>query len=98
MTDSSLEQLFSQEFTVAKENNRMGYQISELLDACKYAMLTSATVPGTVQITPSGKLIILMKDGQTTGGYPRLLQLNTESISILAQKKFGDTIRFKLSN
>ena len=98
LTDSSLEQLFSQEFTVAKENNRMGYQISELLDACKYAMLTSATVPGTVQITPSGKLIILMKDGQTTGGYPRLLQLNTESISILAQKKFGDTIRFKLSN
>lgn len=97
LTDFSLEQLFSLEFTVAKENNRMGYQISESLDACKYSMLTSATVPGTVQITPSGKLIILMKDGQTTGGYPRLLQLNNESISVLAQKKFGDTIRFKLS-
>lgn len=97
LTDNSLKQLFSREFSIAKENNRMGYQISESLDACKHAMLTSATVPGTVQTTPSGKLIVLMKDGQTTGGYARLLQLNQESISILAQKKFGDTIRFKLS-
>ena len=98
LTDYSLAQLFSREFSVAKENNRMGYQISESLDACKHSMLTSATVPGTVQITPAGKLIVLMKDGQTTGGYPRLLQLNQESISVLAQKKFGDTVRFKLFN
>jgi len=98
LNESRLEKLFYQEFSVAKENNRMGYQINESLDTCKYSMITSATVPGTVQITPSGKLIVLMKDGQTTGGYPRLLQLTNESVSILAQKKFGDSIRFKLSS
>jgi allophanate hydrolase subunit 2 len=59
--------------------------------------LTSATLPGTVQLTPSGKLIVLMKDGQTTGGYPRILQLSDKSISILAQKKFGDNASFKLA-
>jgi allophanate hydrolase subunit 2 len=41
-------------------------------------------------------MIILMKDGQTTGGYPRILQLSEASISILAQKKYGDELRFKL--
>ena len=49
------------------------------------SILSSGTLPGTVQLTPSGELIFLMKDAQTTGGYPRILQLTDESISDLAQ-------------
>mgnify|MGYP003667182993 CR=1 FL=1 len=96
LTDRQLERLFSTTFTVAKENNRMAYQLNEVLDAHQLSMLTSATLPGTVQLTPSGKLIILMKDGQTTGGYIRAIQLSEKSIHILSQKKTGDTISFKL--
>ncbi|MDE3740270.1 biotin-dependent carboxyltransferase family protein [Maribacter polysaccharolyticus] len=96
MDDVQLEQLFINSFTVAKEYNRMGYQFDEKIKGHSWSMLTSATLPGTVQLTPSGKLIILMKDGQTTGGYPRILQLKDTAISILAQKKFGDKISFKL--
>lgn len=89
--------LFESTFSVSKENNRMAYQLEEKLESHAISMLTSATLPGTVQMTPSGKLIVLMKDGQTTGGYPRILQLNKEAISILAQKKAGDNIRFTSS-
>ncbi|MDV7139009.1 biotin-dependent carboxyltransferase family protein [Maribacter sp. TH_r10] len=96
LDDMQLEQLFINSFTVAKEYNRMGYQFNEKIKEHDWSMLTSATMPGTVQLTPSGKLIILMKDGQTTGGYPRILQLKDKAISILAQKKFGDAISFKL--
>ena len=96
LTDSQLTVLFSKDFTVAKENNRMAYQLNEKLDSHTVSMLTSATLPGTVQLTPAGKLIILMKDGQTTGGYPRILQLSDRAISILAQKREGSTISFKL--
>ena len=96
LEDEHLEQLFFKEFSVAKEYSRMGYQFEERIKGHQWSMLTSATLPGTVQITPSGKLIVLMKDGQTTGGYPRILQLSDKAISILAQKKFGDTISFKL--
>ena len=96
LNDKQLEQLFIKAFTIAKENNRMAYQLSEMIDAHNFSMLTSATLPGTVQFTPAGKLIILMKDGQTTGGYPRILQLSDKAIAILAQKKFGDTISLKL--
>ncbi|MGB5820508.1 MAG: biotin-dependent carboxyltransferase family protein [Saonia sp.] len=96
LLDKQLEAIFSKEFTIAKENNRMAYQLEEYIEGHKMKMLTSATLPGTVQLTPAGKLIILMKDGQTTGGYPRIAQLSDRSISILAQKKFGDLISIKL--
>ncbi|MCM4170980.1 allophanate hydrolase [Arenibacter sp. TNZ] len=96
LTDSQLAKLFYRDFSVANENNRMAYQLNEVIDENKISMLTSATLPGTVQLTPSGKLIILMKDGQTTGGYPRILQLSDMAMSILAQKRSGDHINFKL--
>ncbi len=96
LTETQLELLFSKDFIVAKENNRMAYQLNELLEGHTHNMLTSATLPGTVQLTPAGKLIILMKDGQTTGGYPRILQLSDKAIAILAQKREGATISFKL--
>lgn len=96
LTDKHLEQIFSKQFTVAHENNRMAYQLEENITPHEISMITSATLPGTVQLTPSGKLLVLMKDGQTTGGYPRILQLTDKAICILAQKREGDTISFKL--
>lgn len=96
LTDKQLAKLFYREFSVANENNRMAYQLNEVIDSNKVSMLTSATLPGTIQLTPAGKLIILMKDGQTTGGYPRILQLSDMAMSILAQKRSGDLINFKL--
>ncbi|WP_350285669.1 biotin-dependent carboxyltransferase family protein [uncultured Croceitalea sp.] len=96
LDDKQLKRLFSKEFTIAKENNRMAYQLKEYLSEHAASMLTSATLPGTVQLTPAGRLIILMKDGQTTGGYPRVLQLSENAITILAQKRAGNSIRFKL--
>ena len=59
-------------------------------------ILTSGVLPGTVQLTPSGELIILMRDCQVTGGYPRVLQLTEEAINILAQKTTKDKIQFEL--
>ncbi len=96
LTKEQLEVIFASEFSVANENNRMAYQLNETIAGHKVSMLTSATLPGTVQLTPAGKLIILMKDGQTTGGYPRILQLSDKAIAILAQKRAGARISFKL--
>lgn len=94
LSEKTKEELFNKIFTIAKEYNRMAYQLEEKIDPHKISMITSANLPGTVQLTPAGKLIILMRDGQTTGGYPRILQLTESSISLLAQKKFGDHISF----
>ncbi len=86
----------STEFAISTNNSRMGYQLNELLENDFSSMLTSAVLPGTVQLTPSGKLIVLMRDCQVTGGYPRVLQLTEKSINSLAQKTTGDSFRFVL--
>jgi len=74
----------------------MAYQLQEKLSKNNHSITTSATLPGTIQLTPSGKLIVLMRDAQTTGGYPRILQLSEQAISVLAQKKTNDAVRFNL--
>lgn len=88
--------LFSKTFTISKNNNRMAYQLEEEIENQLDAIVTSLVLPGTIQLTPSGKLIVLMRDCQTTGGYPRVLQLKESAINILAQKFTGNTIVFKL--
>lgn len=81
-------------FTISKENSRMGYKLNEEIANTLPQILTSAVLPGTVQLTPSGKLIVLMQDCQVTGGYPRVLQLTERSINILAQKSTHDALQF----
>ncbi len=96
LTKNQQQQLLSEEFRVSKKNNRMAYQLNELVENNLKPIITSLVLSGTVQLTPSGTLIILMRDCQTTGGYPRVLQLSESAINILAQKFTGNTIHFSL--
>jgi len=93
------EYVFSKKFEIDELNNRMGYQLkNNIPNAKKNEIITSAVIPGTVQLTPSGKLIILMRDCQTTGGYYRILQLTDLAINQLAQKKTGDSFKFVMES
>ncbi|MBT8302888.1 MAG: biotin-dependent carboxyltransferase family protein, partial [Bacteroidia bacterium] len=92
---SSQDKLFNQEFTISNTHSRMGYQLNEFLENDLKSILTSHVLPGTVQLTPSGKLLVLMRDAQTTGGYPRVLQLSESAINLMAQKNTNDKISFK---
>ncbi|ADY30826.1 biotin-dependent carboxyltransferase family protein [Cellulophaga lytica] len=96
LTIQQQKKLLNAGFTVSKNNSRMAYQLTELLPNTLEPIITSVVLPGTVQLTPSGQLIILMKDCQTTGGYPRVLQLSNTAINILAQKFTGDELVFSL--
>ena len=90
------EQLTRNIFTISNDNNRVGYRLEELLENQLEPILTSGVLPGTVQLTPSGKVIVLMRDCQVTGGYPRILQLSEEGINVLSQKTTNDKIKFVL--
>ena len=73
----------------------MAYQFDETLNNSLQGIMTSLVLPGTIQVTPSGNLIVLMRDCQITGGYPRVLQLNESSVNRLSQLFTGDKISFK---
>ncbi|MEP4532008.1 MAG: biotin-dependent carboxyltransferase family protein [Cyclobacteriaceae bacterium] len=81
--------LLDQTFQI-HENNRMGYRLEcEKPFINSLSIITSNVIPGTVQLTPSGQLIVLMRDAQVTGGYPRIFQLTDKAINQLAQLPSG---------
>jgi len=96
LSKAQQQKLLSDEFTISNDNNRMGYRLKEPVENDLKSILTSGVLPGTVQLTPSGKLLVLMRDCQVTGGYPRVLQLTGQSINQLAQKTTSDRIKFEL--
>ena len=89
-------QLLNQAFHISKLSNRMGIQLDELVVNELEDLPTNPVFPGTVQLTPGGKIIVLMRDSGVTGGYPRIIQLTEEAQNRLAQKKTGDPIHFQL--
>ncbi len=93
LSNAAIQRLSEIEFTVSSWN-RMGIALDKVLEAHHHKILTGPVLPGTIQLTPSGRLFVLMRDCQTTGGYPRILQLPPESINKLAQRKSGDKVCF----
>ncbi|PKA84428.1 biotin-dependent carboxylase-like uncharacterized protein [Ulvibacter sp. MAR_2010_11] len=95
-TKSFQQKLIQTRGPILAESNRMAYLLNGFESYSAPEMITAPVQPGTVQLTPSGKCVILMRDAQTTGGYARILQLTEASINILAQKRAGEIIQFKL--
>ncbi|MEX2379947.1 MAG: biotin-dependent carboxyltransferase family protein [Vicingaceae bacterium] len=85
-------------FSPSKDSNRMAYPLVHHTTLSSSEITTGPVQAGTVQLTPSGNVIVLMRDAQTTGGYARVLQLTPMAINQLAQKKPGDLFRFRLTD
>ena len=92
--------VLSKSFAISPTSNRMGYQLMQdpLKMASPATMLSSAVTAGTIQLLPSGQLVVLMAGHQTTGGYPRLAHVISADLPRLAQKGPGDSLRFTLTD
>jgi len=85
-----------QQFSVSTHSDRMGYRLSghALKQSKRQELLSTAVTFGTIQLLPSGELITLMADHQTTGGYPRVAHVISADRSRMAQSRPKDVIRF----
>jgi len=81
---------------IDSSSNRMAIILQHQHTLHAPGIITSPVQPGTVQLTPSGQLIVLMRDAQTTGGYARVLQLPAHSINQLAQRQANSKVYFEL--
>ena len=74
----------------------MGYRLSSELknDFCNLS--SKVVIPGIVQLTPGGEIIIATADCQVTGGYLQILLLTEDSLSNLVQKPEGSEVKFRL--
>jgi antagonist of KipI len=89
--------LFSASFTVSSSSDRMGYRLEgvELPLRNPVELLSEGVAFGTMQLPPDGMPIILMADRQTTGGYPRIGEVASVDLPLVAQLKPGDRLRFR---
>lgn len=96
-TETSRERFFKEDYRITPNSDRMGYRIkgTSLQMEESVELLSEPVTNGTIQVPKDGNPIILLADRQTTGGYPKIAQVATVDIPLLAQKKPGEKIRFK---
>ncbi|MEX2963158.1 biotin-dependent carboxyltransferase family protein [Microbulbifer sp. TYP-18] len=90
---------FSRNYRVAPESDRMGVRMSgEPLSEVPGNMTSEAVAPGAIQIPGNGLPIVLMRDCQTIGGYPKLGHVYRVDLDRLAQARPGTQVRFVLGS
>jgi allophanate hydrolase subunit 2 len=74
----------------------MGYRLEgpTIEHSGKADIVSDALLPGAVQVPKNGKPILIMRDAQTTGGYPKIAVAMTPDVSLLGQAKPNDIIEF----
>lgn len=87
---------FTEPYKITPQSDRMGYRLSgpTLALIQEEEMISEAVTFGTIQVPGDGQPIILLADRQTTGGYPKIAQIATVDLPLIAQAKPGDSISF----
>ena len=92
-----IETFLNGEYEITPQADRMGYRLKGPKIEHKGGpdILTDATPPGSVQVPGDGMPIILLADGQTTGGYSKIATVASVDQDLLAQARPGDKVRFQ---
>lgn len=94
-TEADVRQFYRQSWRISANSDRRGIRLEgpPLSGPISAGLISEPVIPGAVQILPDGQPLILMQDGPTTGGYPKIGQLSQASLARLAQKAPGAMIR-----
>jgi biotin-dependent carboxylase-like uncharacterized protein len=86
-------------FEVSNRLDRMGVRLSDPAGVFAgqhvLSLVSDAIVPGDIQILGDGTPIVLMRDHQPTGGYPRIATVISTDLDRFAQLRPGTTVRFE---
>lgn len=95
-TERGVETFLSNPYRVTIESDRMGYRLEgpTIEHKGKADIVSDALFPGAIQVPKNGKPIVIMKDAQTTGGYPKIAVVTTPDLDKLGQAKPNDKVRF----
>ena len=97
-TEESIETFFSNEYTVSRTSDRMGYRLEgmPLIHRNRTELISEGMTMGAIQVPSSGQPIIMMADSPTTGGYPKIGTIASADLPLLAQCVPGKgRIRFR---
>jgi biotin-dependent carboxylase-like uncharacterized protein len=86
-------------FAISDKLDRMGVRLVDpgavFSELKQLSLVSDAIVPGDIQILGDGTPIVLMRDHQPTGGYPRIATIVSADLDRFAQMRPGTEIRFR---
>ena len=90
-TDDGIQTFLNSEYTLSTSFDRMGYRLEgkPIAYASDAGMISEGMTIGSVQVPASGQPIVMMADGPTAGGYPKIANVTRASLPLLAQCKAG---------
>ena len=94
----SWEGLLGQAYAISAASDRMGYRLDgpPLHHRGNASLPSEPVCAGAVQVPEGGAPIVLMPDGPTVGGYPKLAVVISTDLGTLAQCPPGSRPRFEL--
>jgi biotin-dependent carboxylase-like uncharacterized protein len=96
-TKSQQEMFFSSTYILTQDMNRMGYKLQgEAMIPSKGDIISEGITFGAIQIPTDGQPIILLKERQTIGGYPKIGSVLPMDCFMLAQMAIGSSVSFEL--
>ncbi|AQQ54522.1 5-oxoprolinase subunit C family protein [Planococcus lenghuensis] len=93
----SRDHFFQETFSISVQSDRMGCRLEGVslhLEETQ-ELISEAVAFGSVQVPPDGNPIVLLADRQTTGGYPKIGQIASVDLPLVAQLKPGDRLHFQ---
>lgn len=86
-------------FVISSSLDRMGVQLLDpagvFREPARLSLVSDAIVPGDIQILGDGTPVVLMRDHQPTGGYPRIATVVSADLDRFAQLRPGTEITFQ---
>lgn len=90
---------FTGTYEVSQRIDRMGYRLTGAPIASELdGIISEGIAYGAIQVPSDGQPIVLMKDRQTIGGYPKIGCLSALDAGQLAQRGPGARVHFYLSD
>jgi biotin-dependent carboxylase-like uncharacterized protein len=93
-----LELLCSGVHSIGPMRDRMGLRLEgpALTHRQGYNIISDGIVEGSIQVPGNGQPIVLLRDRQTTGGYPKIATVISADIGRFAQLPSGATVSFRV--
>jgi antagonist of KipI len=83
----SIETFLSSEYSISLTSDRMGYRLAGpvLTRQDNTELISEGMTFGAIQVPSDGQPIVMMADGPTTGGYPKIGTVANADLPLLAQ-------------
>jgi antagonist of KipI len=86
-SEETIESFLSSEYSISLTSDRMGYRLEgpSLTRSSSTELISEGMTFGAIQVPANGQPIVMMADGPTAGGYPKIGAVVSADLPLLAQ-------------